>query len=253
MRNLLFKAAFYGAPFHGWQIQNNATSVQGEISRVWYQLTGEKANIIGCSRTDSGVHANEYFFNVRTECNIPSSGFPAALGTKLPHEIAVYDCKEVPLDFNARYDCIKKEYKYLIYNDSVLSPFLYKRAFQYKYPVNEQKMNEAAKLFIGEYDFSAFCAAGSSVDSKVRTIFDASVEREGKTVVFTVSGNGFLYNMVRIMAGTLISVNEGKNEPEDIIRIINSRSRNKAGITLPPDGLYLNKVFYGSETDEAKI
>ena len=251
MRNLLFKIAFDGSVFHGWQQQENATSVQGELKKAWERLTGEIPNIIGCSRTDAGVHANEYFFNVRTESSIPVEKFPVALSSaNLPKEIAIYSCEEVDYEFNARFDCVKKEYEYVIENTQIASPFLYKRALNHKYNINVELMNEAAQHFVGTHDFSAFCAADAQVKSKVRTIYSASVIREGDLVKFRVCGNGFLYNMVRIMAGTLIYVNDGKIKSEDIPGIIKMRDRKKAGITAIPDGLYLNKVYYGGESIE---
>ena len=251
MRNLLFKIAFDGAAFHGWQQQENAVTVQGELKKAWKTLTGEEPNIIGCSRTDAGVHANEYYFNVRTESTIPVESFPVALASaKLPNEISIYSCQEVAYDFNARFDCVKKEYEYVIENTQIHSPFLYKRAFNHKYKIDVELMNEAAQHFIGTFDFSAFCAADAQVKSKVRTIYSASVTRDGDLVKFRVCGNGFLYNMVRIMAGTLIYVNNGRIKPNEIPDIINSRDRTKAGITAIPDGLYLNKVYYGGESIE---
>ena len=251
MRNLLFKIAFDGSAFHGWQQQENAVTVQGELKKAWEALTGETPNIIGCSRTDAGVHANEYYFNVRTDSTIPVDSFPVALSSaKLPNEISIYSCKEVDYEFNARFDCIKKEYEYVIENTKIHSPFLYKRAYNHKYKIDVDLMNEAAQHFIGTHDFSAFCAADAQVKSKVRTIYSANVIREGDLVKFRVCGNGFLYNMVRIMAGTLIYVNNGRIKPDEIPDIINSCDRTKAGITAIPDGLYLNKVYYGGERDE---
>lgn len=248
MRNLLFKIAYDGSAFHGWQHQNNARSVQEELCKAFQRLTGEKPNIIGCSRTDAGVHANEFFFNVRTASTIPTESFPVAIASaKLPGEIAVYSCEKVDYDFNARFDCIKKEYVYVIENTKVQSPFLFKRALNYKYPIDVELMNKAAKHFIGTYDFSAFCAADAQVKSKVRTVYDARVEREGALVKFYVCANGFLYNMVRIMAGTLLYVSSGKIKCDDIPEIIKNKDRTKAGITAVPDGLYLNKVYYGGE------
>ena len=248
MRNLLFKIAYDGAAFHGWQQQNNAVTVQEELRKAWLRLTCEDSNIIGCSRTDAGVHANEFFFNVRTNSTIPVEKFPVALASsKLPGEIAVYSCSEVPYEFNARFDCVKKEYVYVIENSAVASPFMFKHSFNYKYDLDVELMNRAAKFFIGTFDFSAFCAADAQVKSKVRTVYDAGVIREGELVKFYVCGDGFLYNMVRIMVGTLLYVNNGKIKAEDIPAIIESKDRTMAGITAIPDGLYLNKVYYGGE------
>ncbi|MBQ8182535.1 MAG: tRNA pseudouridine(38-40) synthase TruA [Clostridia bacterium] len=245
MRNLLFEIAFDGAAFHGWQQQENAVTVQGELKKAWNRLTGENPNIVGCSRTDAGVHAKEYFFNVRTESTIPCESFPVALASsKLPCEISVISCEEVDYDFNARFDCLKKEYIYVFENTKIPSPFNYRRSMNYKYNMDVELMNKAAQHFTGEHDFSSFCASGAEVLSKVRTIYSASVEREGDFVIFRVCGNGFLYNMVRIMAGTLIYVNNGKISADDIPHVIELKDRTAAGITAIPDGLYLNKVYF---------
>lgn len=244
----MFKASFDGSAFHGWQQQENAVSVQGELKKAWQRLTGEEPNIIGCSRTDAGVHAKEYFFSVKTESSIPALNFPVALmSSKLPGEISVISCEEVSEDFNARFDCLKKEYVYIFENTAVPSPFNYRRALNFKYPMDAELMNKASKHFIGEHDFSAFCASGAEVLSKVRTVYSASVERDGDYVIFKVCGNGFLYNMVRIMAGTLLYVNNGKIKCDDIPDIIKNKDRTAAGITAPPDGLYLNKVWFSGE------
>lgn len=252
MRNLLFKIAFVGSGFHGWQQQDNAITVQGELKSAFFRLTGEDVSIIGCSRTDAGVHANEYFFNVKTESSIPCDSFPTALSSaKLTGEISVISCKEVSGSFNARFDSTRKEYIYVFENTPVASPFNYKRVCHYKYSMNESLMNEAAQHFVGEHDFSAFCAAGAQVVSKVRTVYSASVERKGDFVVFRVCGNGFLYNMVRIMAGTLLYVNMGKIDKDEIPDIIKSQDRVRAGITAVPDGLYLNKVYFSGEENES--
>lgn len=251
MRNLLFKAAFEGSSFHGWQQQKNAVSVQGELKKAWYSLTGELPVITGCSRTDAGVHANEYFFNVKTESTVPCENFPAALSSaKLSGAISVISCKEVDLNFNARFDCKKKEYIYVFENTKIPSPFNYRRVMNYKYNMDSELMNEAAQHFVGEHDFSAFCASGAEVISKVREIYSAGVERDGDFVLFKVCGNGFLYNMVRIMAGTLLYVNNGKTEANAIPDIIASKDRTAAGITVIPDGLYLNKVYFSGEENE---
>ncbi len=252
MRNLLFKIAFEGSTFHGWQQQDNAVSVQGELKKAFFHLTGEDVNIIGCSRTDAGVHANEYFFNVKTSSTIPTESFPVALASqKLPGEISIISCKQVDDEFNARFDSVKKEYIYIFENTTVASPFYYKRACNYKYKIDVELMNDAAACFVGTYDFSSFCASGAQVKSKVRTIYSSSVEKKGDLVIFKVCGNGFLYNMVRIMAGTLIYVNEGKIKLDEIPDIIKSKDRTRAGKTAIADGLYLNKVYFSGEENES--
>ena len=175
---------------------------------------------------------------------MPCETVARAVNAKLPLDIAVKKCEEVPFDFHARFDTKSKEYIYKIWNSELRNPFLLDTVFQYKYKLDEAKLDKAAKDFIGTYDFSAFCASGSSVQDTVRTIKSASVTREGDMVVFKVEGDGFLYNMVRIMVGTLIYINEGKIKETDIKNIIESRDRKMAGKTVSPEGLYLNKVNY---------
>ena len=208
------------------------------------RVTGEASSTIGCSRTDAGVHANEYFFNFHTDSQIPETRLVPALNAHLPYDIVVTSCKEVEESFHARYCAVGKEYRYLIHNSFVRDPFSENRKYHYRYPLDEQLMHRAAQSFVGTHDFSAFCSAGSTVKDTVRTITYANVSREEDLVVFTVRGTGFLYNMVRIMVGTLLAVAEGKLGEQDIPEIIQSGDRNRAGVTAPAHGLYLNRVFY---------
>ena len=244
MRNLLLTLRYNGTDFHGWQIQPNGNTVQQELCNAFKNLGGNDENIIGCSRTDSGVHANMFCCNIRTECTVSAEKIPDALNFYLPPEIAVYDCKEVGFDFHARYDCKGKEYMYLIYNGKYRNPFYEDKAMFYPYKLNAEMLNCEAKSFIGVHDFSAFCSAGSEVQDKVREIYDCTVSRNGDLIEIKVSGNGFLYNMVRIIVGTLLDIQKGKIEKGSIPEIIASGNRENAGITAEPQGLYLNKVFY---------
>ena len=244
MRNLLLTLRYDGTLFHGWQIQPDSVTVQQELCNAFKRISGNDENIIGCSRTDAGVHANMFCCNVRTECTVSADKFPNALNFYLPPEISVYDCKEVDYDFHARYDCKGKEYVYLIYNGRYRNPFYEYKSLFYPYEIDVDMLNNEAKSFIGTYDFSAFCSAGSEVVDKVREIYDCSVSRNGDLVEIHVSGNGFLYNMVRIIVGTLLDIQRGKIKKGSIEEIINSRDRNNAGVTVDGCGLYLNKVFY---------
>ena len=243
-QNLLFTMSFNGAAYHGWQIQDNAVSVQGTVLRAFSKLTGEVPVITGCSRTDAKVHANMYCFNVKTSATIPHESFPAALNARLPRDIAVSSCISVPDSFNARFSCKSKEYRYLIYNNEIRNPFYIDKALHYRYPLEEDALDETAGYFTGTYDFSAFCAAGSDAVSKVRTVHSAHVTREGEFVVFTVSADAYLYNMVRIMVGTLLYTAQGKIAPRELPGIIAQGRRELAGPTAPPCGLYLNRVVY---------
>ena len=244
MRNLLLTLRYNGTAFHGWQIQPNAVTVQEELCNAFKALSGNDDNIIGCSRTDTGVHANMFCCNVRTECNVSAEKIPDALNFYLPPEISVYECKEVDYDFHARYDCKGKEYVYLIYNGKHRNPFYENKAMFYPYELDVEMLDKEAKSFIGTHDFSAFCSVGSSVQDKTREIYDCKVTRNNDIVEIRVSGNGFLYNMLRIIVGTLLDIQKGKIEKGSISQIIESCDREKAGVTAEAHGLYLNKVFY---------
>lgn len=244
MMNYLLTLKYDGSPFHGWQRQENALTVQECVENALLKLFNEKISVTGCSRTDTGVHANCFKCNFRTEKVFPLEKLISGMNYYLPESIAVLGSENASENFNARFDCVKKEYVYKIYNGKVRDPFYINKAYFHKYPLDAVLMNEQAKDFIGTYDFSAFCAAGATTKTTVRTVFDASVTRDGDMVIFRVEGDGFLYNMVRIMVGTLIYISEGKIEKGSIPEIINSKDREKAGKTAAPEGLYLNKVYY---------
>lgn len=244
MKNYLFKIKYDGSVFHGWQIQPNGITVQQAVKDAVNRIFSQSVTVNGCSRTDAGVHANEFCFSCKIETDMPCQRMITALNAVLPDEIVVFDCMEVPMDFHARFDCKGKEYIYLIDNSPYGDPFLNKRAYHYKYALDDTLLDTEAKSFIGKHDFSSFCASGSSVGSTVREIYSFDVIRKGDKVEFKVSGDGFLYNMVRIMVGTLLDINRGKIPKGSITEIIESNNREKAGVTAPPDGLYLNKVFY---------
>ncbi len=244
MRNLLLTISFDGTAYHGWQVQDNAVTVQQTLQDALEQICSRRDNVVGCSRTDAGVHANMYCCNIRTEHPIPCDKLVTALNAVLPRDIAVLDCKEVDFDFHARYDCKSKEYIYRIWNSPNKNPFLYNYSLHYKYPLDEEFLSSQAKQFIGTHDFSSFCAAGSSVEDTVRTVMNASVERNGDEVIFRVEADGFLYNMVRIMTGTLIDISRGRLPENSIPQIIEAKNRFAAGYTAPARGLYLNKIHY---------
>ena len=244
MQNLLLVLRYNGTSFHGWQIQPNGSTIQQELCNAFKNLSGNDENIIGCSRTDAGVHANMFCCNVRTECTVPAEKLPNALNFYLPPEISVYDCKEVDFDFHARYDSKGKEYVYKIYNGKYRNPFYENRAMFYPFELDAEMLDKEAKAFIGTHDFSAFCSAGTEVQDKVREIYDCSVSRDGDLVEIKVSGNGFLYNMVRIIVGTLLDIQRGKIEKGTIQEILESKNRDNAGVTAEACGLYLNKVYY---------
>lgn len=244
MRNIKATIAFSGTNYHGFQRQPGLKTVQGEIERAFKKLTGEEVAINGCSRTDAGVHANNFVFSADIGSTIDNRGIQYGLNGILPPDISVLSVECAPPDFHARYDCKGKEYVYLIHNSEIKSPFYADRMYRSWYPIDEKKLDRACKAFIGEHDFKAFCAASCDKEITVREIFDYRVEREGSVVKFTVSGDGFLYNMVRITVGTLLFINDGKFTEDSIPEIIASLDRTRAGKTVPPQGLYLNRVYY---------
>lgn len=248
MRNLLLTIAYLGTRFHGFQVQNNAVTVAQVLQDAMESVMGSRDDIKGCSRTDSGVHAEMFCVSVKTECRIPCENLVKALNVKLPPDVAVKSCREVPESFHARYNCRGKRYEYRIHNALNKDPFHYKAVLEHPYPLDVEKLDREAKDFIGEHDFSSFCAAKSSVQDMVREVYDCGLYRQGELVTFYVEGNGFLYNMVRIMVGTLLGIASGTIPESSIPAILAAKNRSAAGATAPAWGLYLTKVFY-NETD----
>ena len=252
-RNVLITIQYDGSCFHGWQIQDNAYTVQECFQSALYKILGGEHDIKACSRTDTGVHARMFCISVAFDNRITNERLVGALNHFLPEHMACCSCRDVAPDFHARYSCKGKEYVYLIHNSKTRDPFLNKRALHYWYPMDEEVLNRAAGYYVGSHDFSAFCTMDARKKGDlVRTVYSASVQRDGDKVLFTVSADGFLYNMVRIMAGTLLRVQEGKIKPEDIPGIIESGDRAMAGPTAPAHGLYLNRVFYEEEEINGK-
>lgn len=242
-----------GSYFHGWQIQENLTTVQAEIEKAIFKVTGEKVTVHGSGRTDAGVHAYGQTAHFDTESRIPPEKFSDVLNTVLPPSVAVISSEEVPGDFHARFSAVKKTYKYKILNRKSRSPIMDKRAWHIPKPLDIHEMNRAAAFFIGFHDFSAFCASGHSVTNFERHIYASEWTVEGDCLVYTVSGSGFLYNMVRIMTGTMVEVGLNKRPAESIPEIIEKKDRRLAGITAPPQGLYLWEVCYDGFSGEKPV
>lgn len=247
MRNLKVMIAYRGTKYHGFQRQNNALAVQEVVERCVSKVLNEPVTIIGCSRTDTGVHASNYCFNVHTSSSINCRGFVRGVNGELPDDISVLSCEDVPEDFHARFDCVGKEYIYKIHCSESKNPFATDLMYHYRRPVHLDRIKKAAEYFVGEHDFSSFCADCSNISTPVRTIYSFKIENSGDSLIILVKGNGFLYNMIRIMVGTLIDVNEGVLEPDDIPRILAEKRRLSAGRTAMAHGLYLNRVFYSQE------
>ena len=245
LRNLLLTISYDGSKFHGWQIQQNAFTVQEAFQTALAKIIGGEFDIKGCSRTDSGVHANMYCISVKTAHPISCERLKAALNRWLPLSVAVHDCREVDLDFHARYSCKSKEYIYKIWNSEVRSPFLNGYALHYRYHLDAEALDRAAQAYVGRHDFTSFCTLDNREQGDMtRNVMSFSVEREGDMVTMRVEADGFLYNMVRIMVGTLLRVAQGKIPPDGIPAIIEKRDRQYAGPTAQACGLYLNKVNY---------
>ena len=244
MKNILLTIEYDGKDFNGWQKQPNKLNIQGEIERAIEEITGEKVDLIASGRTDAGVHALAQMANFKTNSKLPVEKYPIALNTKLKKSIRIQKAEEVEENFHSRYHCKQKTYRYIINNSSQGSSIY--RNLEYFIPnkLDVEKMQEAVKYFEGEHDFKAFKASGTSSKSSVRTIYKAKVEKQGERIIIERTGNGFLYNMVRIIAGTLVEVGLGKIKPEEISEIIEKKERANAGKTLPPQGLYLVKVEY---------
>lgn len=244
MKKLAITIQYDGSNYHGWQVQNNAVTVQQTFQDAVEKVFLKRLDVKGCSRTDSFVHANMYVLTLETDMNISNEGVIMALNSKLPNDIAVIDCKECENDFHPRYSCKSKEYIYKIYNGKRPNAFLPKYAFYYRRNIDADYLNREAQAFVGTFDYSAFCSAKSDVEDTVRSVKLFSVWRQGDMVYFKVEADGFLYNMVRIMVGTLLFVSEGKIKEGELSSVILSKERKRAGKTAPPQGLYLNKINY---------
>ena len=247
MRNIALKLMYNGTAYHGWQVQKNAVTVCETLQKAIGQITGAPVHLTGCGRTDAGVHAERYVANFRTESRIPVDRLPFAVNTHIPEDIVVKAAYEVADDFNAIGSCIQKEYTYRIYNSRIKNPFYVHRAYFYPKKLDEDLMDRAARMFEGTHDFAAVRSVGTNVRSTVRTIHYCRVMRNGELLELKVCADGFLYNMVRAITGTVLYAAEGKLMPEDIPEILNSGNRTLAGPTAPPAGLYLTRVWYEDE------
>ena len=244
MRNIALKLMYNGTAYHGWQVQKNAVTVCETLQKALEKITGAPVHLTGCGRTDAGVHAERYIANFRTESRIPLERLPFAVNTHTPEDIAVKEAFEVAEDFNAIGSCIKKEYTYRIYNSRLGNPFFVDRAWFYPKHLDEAVMQRAADQFVGTHDFRAVRSVGTETRTTVRTVYYFDVSRTGDLIECRVCATGFLYNMVRAMAGTIVYAAEGKLAPEDIPAILASGNRTLAGPTVPPGGLYMTKLWY---------
>lgn len=246
MRRVRIVAAYDGTNYCGWQIQPNGVTIEEVLNREISKITGEDIHIIGASRTDSGVHALGNVAVFDTESPIPPERMAYAVNQRMPEDIVIVSSDEVPADWHPRYRKeITKTYEYHIYNASAPNPLKRRYSTFVSFPMDISRMQEGAAYLAGEHDFASFCNVKTNVSDTVRTIYDIRVEADGPDITIRVAGNGFLYNMVRIIAGTLIRVGRGFYTPERVKDILDARERTADGVTAPPNGLVLVEIDYG--------
>lgn len=236
--------AYDGTNYNGFARQPNGTTIVETLEEAVEKIVQHKVYILGAGRTDTGVHAKGQCCIFDSDTKVPVERLAKAINSKLPMDIAVQSVEKVSDDFHPRFGAKRKTYRYQILNSKQRNPFLYKYALMYPYEINLEKMKAAAEKMVGTHDFKCFCAAKTDVKDTVRTIYDIHIYQQDDLISVDICGNGFLYNMVRIIIGTLLKVNEGKLTVDDITRIIESKDRNLAGPTAPPQGLTMLKIIY---------
>ncbi len=252
MKNIILRLMFDGTAYHGFQRQKNGVTIQEKIEDAIFAITGERTPLIGCSRTDAGVHAENYTAMFATASEIPMEQLPKALNSALPEDIRIMRSKEAPEGFHPIFSAIEKTYQYTIVNSRYSDVFLRNYAWFYPIPLEVSRMQEAAEHFLGEHDFAAFMAAGGTAKTSVRHIKALNITKEDGKIQLKITANGFLYNMVRIITGTLVYVGNGKLAPEEIPTLILAKDRRRAGMTAPPEGLRLLHTVYPNFTFEEK-
>lgn len=244
MRNIKLTIEYDGKDYNGWQKQPNRLNIQGEIEKAIKNVTGQEVELIGSGRTDAGVHAFGQVANFKFESDFPIEKMAIAINSQLKQSIRILKAEEVPLEFHSRYHCHKKTYSYIIDNSDQGTAIYRNLTYHVSQHLDTEAMQKAASYLVGEHDFASFKSSGTSSKSSVRTIYQAQVLKEQDRVVIMLTGSGFLYNMVRIIAGTLVEVGLGNIPPEEMKNILEAKDRQKAGKTLPPQGLFLMSVEY---------
>ena len=247
MRNIALKLMYNGTAYHGWQVQKTQVTVAETLEKALASICCHPVKVTGCGRTDAGVHAERYVANFRTASTIPCDRLPLAVNSRLPEDIVVCRAFDVAEEFNAIGSCQRKEYTYRIFNSRIRNPFYVHRAYFYPKRLDEAVMDRAARAFEGTHDFRAERSVGTETRTTVRTIYYCYVTRGGELLELKVCANGFLYNMVRAITGTVLYAAEGKLSAEDIPAILDSGNRTLAGPTVPPGGLYLTRLWYEDE------
>ena len=250
MRNIALRLKYDGSRYHGWQVQKNDITVCQTMEEALEKVCGHPVKLVGCGRTDAGVHALRYCANFKSDCRIPLDRLPLAVNSRLPGDIAVVAAAEAPEDFNAIGSCIKKEYIYKIHNSNIRDPFWEKRVCFYPQHLDMELMQAAAKAFEGTHDFRAVRSEGTQTRTTVRTVYWCRAEKEGDIITVSICANGFLYNMCRAMVGTMVYASYGKLLPEEIPLLLEKGDRRLTGPTMPPQGLYLNRVWYDGPVGE---
>lgn len=244
MKRVLLTIQYDGTNYCGWQKQPEVKTIQGEIERAFFDITGQKIELFGSGRTDAGVHALGQTAHFDLNVPIPVEKLPQILNARLPQDIAILSAKEVAEDFHARFSIKKKGYLYKILNTEEKNPFVANYYGFVKKPLDIDKMKQCANLLVGTHDFKGFCSANTSAVNFERTIFDIDISKQGQEIFVKVYGSGFLYNMVRIIVGTLVDYSQGKLSLDDVKTALERGDRSLSGVTMPPNGLYLFETIY---------
>ena len=250
MRNSALRLSYDGTNYHGWQVQKTDITVAETVEKALSVICEHPVKVVGCGRTDAGVHALRYCCNFKTDCRIPIERIPLAVNSRLPDDIAAVDAVQAPEDFNSILSCEKKEYIYKIHNSRIKDPFLTNRVFFYPSKLDAERMKRAARAFEGTHDFRAVRSVGTETKTTVRTIYWCELEQTGELITRRVCANGFLYNMVRAIMGTVVYAGLGKLEPESIPDLLKAGDRRLTGPTMPPQGLYMSRVWYDGAVGE---
>jgi tRNA pseudouridine38-40 synthase len=243
-RWLKLTIAYDGTAYAGWQIQPSEPTVQAALESAWHEITREEVRMMAAGRTDAGVHALGQVAGVATDSQLTATALQRGLNAVLPEDVAVVALEEAPANFHATYDAKRKTYRYQIHNGRTPDVFHRHYVWHYPQPLDAEKMHTAAQALLGKHDFASFESAGSERPDSVRTLFAVEVARRGDRITIEVTGDGFLYNMVRAIVGTLIEVGKGAREPAWVVEVLASRDRRNAGQTAPPHGLFLVNVEY---------
>lgn len=249
-RNIALRLSYDGTAYHGWQVQRDQPTVAETLEKALTKLCGEPIKVVGCGRTDAGVHARRYCANFRSHTRIPCDRLPLAVNALLPDDVSVSAAAEVPWEFNAILSCLRKEYTYTICNTRIRDPFLQNRAWFYPKPLDEGVMQQAADAFVGTHDFRAVRSVGTETKTTVRTVEYCRVTRREELVLVRICADGFLYNMVRAITGTLVYASEGKLSPAEIPSLLERGDRCLTGPTAPPQGLAMTGVWYEGPAGE---